>query len=249
MKKTTIILLMLISVFSYAQENKGNSKSYNNMLTFGVLGNSGLFIYKFSKSEEFKNRISLNGWYSETNQSQLNYYNRFPGVKVNRGSSYLFASIAYGKEYHVKVLDNLTFYYGLDIPISVYHNISKSGFEITDSVEHANYIDLFGVGFSQNDYSSYSTGHFVKNHTSEMGIGIGVRPILGLNLKVSERLMFGLEYQLHLAQVKYNFGAKYRFDTNVSEYQKYNHSYRLHSSINKSFQLSGRSAITVNYLF
>lgn len=242
MKKITIILLTFF-VFSFvnAQEIE-DEKEYNNQLTFGVLGNTGLLVYKYGFDKKYSKRITLSGYFQNLKGS----IDRPIGPGIDNLDSRLDANISlgYGLQKNIAVHNKIDFFYAMDFVLGTSYRNSINGWEVKDSTAYSEFIEDFGYG----SYSNYSDNDFYKTQESYFIYSLGLRPAVGLNFKLIDRLLLGLEYRVSILTVNYFSGYKYSLDSFTNGEER-----SLEKQDDSDFEfrssLNGNAAVTITYLF
>ena len=228
----------MISTLGVSQDEVKNV--FSNQLTFGVLGNTGLLIYKYNTDKSISNRITLYGFYQSKNVE--NQYQMGPGIKNLGTRQNMNVSLGYGLQKNNEVSDKINFFFGADFLLGYSSMKSIDGWEVEDSTIYADF------GYSYYSFSNASNGDFERRERVTTASSLTLRPILGFDYLILDRLKLGVEYQVSLLRASYFFGNAYKFDSKNGENQ-ISREDRGASSIEMLSTFNGRTAVTVSYLF
>jgi len=234
MKKIIIISLSFILAISVNAQ-----KEEKKQLTFGVLGNTGLFIYKYGLDKKYTKRITFGGAFS-TGKSN-SFQREFAGIKNLDKEIVSNISIGYGWQKNTNISDKINLFYALDFVLGTTYSTSLNGWEVTDSTLYALENSPGSIPFLP------STGDFSKDRISSFSYSGSFRPAIGFNVRLIEKLYAGVEYRLSIAQVKYNTG-KTISESRTNEVETSNE-FKIDDFVEFNSSLNGRTAVTLTYSF
>ena len=199
---TVVFPIFLGNIFS-----QDLPKKYNE-LSFGINNNSSNILYRFGNINN-PNRLSIGASY--------NYYGEFQkdeaetGIRFTRYNHNYNVNLSIGKQKNFSFLDEKAiFYVGAELGFGT--GYAKNGIyrEIVDSVKSRD------NGFLGRYRDYVKTTSEIRNNLSA-----SLRPLLGINYKLSDRFYLGAEYIFNILYLNY-YGSNVNINESIrnGNYQK-----------------------------